>query len=70
MGRFLSPDPWLGSMHLDNPQSLNRYVYVLNNPLRFVDPDGLDCIYLNAQGNGVAGIRDAHGAVLLGRHHP
>jgi hypothetical protein len=23
-----------------NPQALNRYSYVLNNPLRFVDPTG------------------------------
>ena len=39
IGRFVSPDsivpePW-------NPQSLNRYSYVRNNPLKFVDPSGL-----------------------------
>jgi hypothetical protein len=24
----------------DNPQALNRYAYVLNNPVRYTDPDG------------------------------
>jgi RHS repeat-associated protein len=43
-GRFLSPDPYLGSMDITNPQSLNRYAYVLNNPLNLIDPLGLDCI--------------------------
>lgn len=28
----------------DNPQSLNKYQYCLNNPLRYVDPDGHDVI--------------------------
>ena len=32
---------------------LNRYAYVLNNPLSFVDPLGLDCVYLNSGGTGV-----------------
>src|SRR6185437_4250370 len=44
-GRWLSPDPYAGSMNLANPQSLNRYAYVLNNPLIMNDPRGLDCIY-------------------------
>jgi RHS repeat-associated protein len=39
-GRFTSIDPASGSIKLENPQSLNRYSYTLNNPLRFVDPDG------------------------------
>jgi hypothetical protein len=33
---------------LGNPQSLNLYGYVQNNPLSNVDPDGHDCIYLNS----------------------
>jgi RHS repeat-associated protein len=37
-GRFTSVDP--GQPDPDNPQSWNRYSYVLNNPLKYVDPDG------------------------------
>ncbi len=29
------------------------YSYVLNNPLKYVDPFGLDCAYLNDAGNGI-----------------
>jgi RHS repeat-associated protein len=45
MGRFLSPD-WADKPEavpysdLSNPQSLNLYGYVKNNPLRSADPDG------------------------------
>lgn len=39
MGRFMSPDPLGGD--LMNPQSLNGYAYVLNNPLSNTDPTGL-----------------------------
>ena len=45
MGRFLSPD-WSAKIEpvpyskLDDPQSLNLYVYVGNNPLIQVDADG------------------------------
>ena len=55
LGRFTSPDPDPGSMDLTNPQSFNRYAYVLGNPLALVDPSGADC-----QGNndGVACITD------------
>ena len=42
-GRWLRPDPYLGSINLTNPQSLNRYGYVINNPLSFIDPLGLNC---------------------------
>ena len=38
IGRFLSADP-----HVQKPyaaQNLNRYSYVLNNPLAYTDPDG------------------------------
>ncbi len=43
LGRWLSPDPWGGN--IANPQSLNRYGYVLNNPTTLTDPLGLngDC---------------------------
>src|ERR1700749_573461 len=42
-GRWLAPDSYMGSYDLSNPQSMNRYAYVLNNPLSLVDPTGLDC---------------------------
>ena len=38
IGRFVSPDPIVPDPF--NPQSLNRYGYVYNNPLKFVDPSG------------------------------
>ena len=41
-GRFTSPDPLLSSGKLIVPQSWNRYSYVLNNPLMFIDPTGLE----------------------------
>jgi RHS repeat-associated protein len=39
-GRWLSPDPLGGDV--TNPQSLNRYGYVMNNPTSSNDPLGLD----------------------------
>jgi RHS repeat-associated protein len=41
-GRFIAVDPLAGSMIVSDPQTFNRFTYVLNNPLRYVDPDGLD----------------------------
>jgi len=38
IGRFISADTIVPSKK--NPQSLNRYSYCLNNPLRYVDPTG------------------------------
>jgi RHS repeat-associated protein len=40
-GRFTAVDPvFITSRHLRDPQSWNRYAYALNNPARYVDPDG------------------------------
>ncbi len=54
MGRFMTPD-WAAKATpipyatLDNPQSLNLYGYVLNNPVSHIDPDGhIDCGGKNA----------------------
>lgn len=42
-GRWISPDPaGLAAVDPTNPQSWNRYAYVGNNPLMFVDPLGLE----------------------------
>jgi RHS repeat-associated protein len=55
MGRFLSPD-WSAKQEpvpyakLDNPQSLNLYAYVGNNPLSRRDPDGHADIAAQCQG--------------------
>ena len=40
LGRFMTPDPMGG--HLEDPQTLNRYAYVRNNPTNLTDPTGLD----------------------------
>lgn len=40
-GRFTAVDPLLASGKSADPQTFNRYVYVLNNPLILTDPDGL-----------------------------
>jgi len=40
-GRFTSADPLMASANPRRPQTWNRYSYVLNNPLRHVDPSGM-----------------------------
>jgi RHS repeat-associated protein len=42
IGRFMSVDP-AGADPTD-PQSWNRYAYVQNNPLKYVDPDGAQSV--------------------------
>ncbi len=49
MGRFMSADPvFISADRLTDPQSLNLYAYVRNDPLSLVDPTGLD-FYLACQ---------------------
>lgn len=40
-GRFTSVDPLTASANLKNPQTLNRYSYVINSPYKFTDTLGL-----------------------------
>jgi RHS repeat-associated protein len=68
-GRWLSPDPaGFASANFANPQTLNRYAYVRNNPLALVDPLGLcdddntdDCTDVGGDGGGSGGGTDGGG---------
>src|SRR5207247_787924 len=39
LDRFMTVDPSRESVVLSDPQSWNRYSYVGNNPIKFIDPD-------------------------------
>lgn len=59
-GRFVSKDPYEGS--IDNPLSLNRYGYVANNPLKYVDPSGnmhteIGIVYSESDRQKIAGYK-------------
>jgi RHS repeat-associated protein len=60
MGRFMSPD-WSAKYEpvpyakLDNPQTLNLYAYMRNNPLGGVDKDGHSPDWWQKLMNGIAG---------------
>ena len=65
LGRFIQadtivPDP-------TNPQSLNRYSYVLNNPLRYTDPSGHcpACVFAAVIGAAYGGGRVSYEASSL-----
>ncbi|MFG5856817.1 RHS repeat-associated core domain-containing protein, partial [Dysgonomonas sp. Shenzhen-Wh21] len=48
IGRFLSVDP-LAELHYDN----SPYAYVLNNPLKYIDINGMDTTYINPKGETI-----------------
>jgi RHS repeat-associated protein len=53
-GSFLSPDPTDGNP--SDPQSLNRYPYVRNNPATLTDPSGMDwAVSISRSSSGGAG---------------
>jgi hypothetical protein len=57
MGRFMWPDPsGLLAAKPANPQSWNLYAYAMNNPVIYIDPTGLDCVYANDAGTKVESI--------------
>jgi RHS repeat-associated protein len=49
IGRFISADPLMKSGRMENPQTWNRYVYCLNNPVINIDPDGEDYFYVEGK---------------------
>ena len=67
LGRFMTPDPLVLQrlpanaffLHLGNPQSWNKYAYVMNNPLSLTDPTGLD-FYLTCSGKDSATCQGGH----------
>ncbi len=64
LGRFLEADPKRGSSRPEQPQSWNRYTYVLNNPLLLTDPDGMDA--LEDAKNAASKILSVSGGPALG----
>src|SRR6266481_2364725 len=54
LSRFMSNDPLAANIW--NPQSLNGYSYVLNNPCSLVDPFGLTTCTFNVNINNEAGL--------------
>jgi RHS repeat-associated protein len=51
LGRFTSSDPMMASAKPINPQSMNRYSYTTNNPMKYVDPTGLYTWHQDLGGN-------------------
>ena len=49
MSRFAQPSRWEGSYDLTDPQSFNRYAYVRNDPVTFVDPSGLNLEFASSE---------------------
>ena len=60
-GRFLSVDPLMASGLAVEPQSWNRYAFVSNNPLRYVDDDGL--VKRDKSGNVIFTAEDPSGRI-------
>jgi len=60
LGRWSQPEPLLQGVPdescLNHPQKLNPYIYAINNPFKYVDPDGKDIAFAvdpnGAGGNG------------------
>jgi len=49
LGRFTTVDPLMTiKENLVDPQRWNRYAYVRNSPLKFVDPDGRDALWVTS----------------------
>jgi RHS repeat-associated protein len=61
-GSWLSPDPaGLAAVDPSNPQTWNRYAYVANNPVSYVDPYGLNRAFPGKCNEGQGVCRDEGG---------
>jgi RHS repeat-associated protein len=67
-GRFASIDSLLASARRQTPQSWNRFIYVINNPQKYVDPSGLDWIvgpggntFFDPNVSGIDAVRKKYG---------
>lgn len=69
-GRFTGPDEPLIDQSEGDPQSWNLFSYVRNNPLKFVDPSGEDCIYLDGISSGTAQVEAGNCSNSSGRYFP
>ncbi len=54
-GRFTSPDPNNAGADPEDPQSWNAYAYSLNNPMKYVDPDGESATLIGGIAGAVIG---------------
>ncbi len=64
IARFTQPDPVIKDVY--NPQNLNRYAYVLNNPYKYTDPDGRETYQVGVSFTGVGtGIGGAYGEGIV-----
>ncbi len=61
LGRMLSPDNFVSAP--DNTQNLNRYTYVVNNPLKYTDPSGEEPISFAAMAIIAGSITGAAGGM-------
>ncbi len=57
IGRFITEDSYQGD--IGNPCSQNQYVYVLQNPLKYVDPTGHMANISSTDGGGIVTEEDA-----------
>jgi len=52
LGRFMQTDPiWVKADRMLDPQRLNLYSYVRNNPLKLTDPSGMDVVLRTCSGS-------------------
>jgi RHS repeat-associated protein len=64
LGRFISVDP--ADPDLEDPQTLNKYSYCVNNPLKYIDPTGEYEVEINEVQPGDVGLQRA-GTNLISR---